>query len=179
LLVKGQENGVSYVEPAHDFLVRGWDRLQDWIRGEQENLSLQQRLTVAAMEWQGQKEKESDQSIGVQGKVEPVINWVDRGLFTVENLVNQVPLKLGNIVRRSQNQQGQTKEKSVQFLWDSNPYLKVLDQELESDQHWLNAVETEFVKESVLQKRRGVSWRWVRPLVDKRWYNQVSTGNPY
>jgi hypothetical protein len=20
---------------------------------------------------------------------------------------------------------------------------------------------------------------WVRPLVDKRWYNQVSTGNPY
>lgn len=51
LLVKGQENGVSYVEPAHDFLVKGWDKLQDWIRGEQENLSLQRRLTPAAVEW--------------------------------------------------------------------------------------------------------------------------------
>jgi hypothetical protein len=25
----------------------------------------------------------------------------------------------------------------------------------------------------------GVNFTWVRPLVDKRWYNQVSTGNPY
>lgn len=155
LLVKGQENGVPYVEPAHDFLVRGWDRLQDWIRGEQENLSLQQRLTIAAVEWQGQKNSEINHS-----KVEPVINWMDQSLFTVENLLNQVSLKLVSIVKRSQNQQGQTKEKSVQFLWDSNPYLKVLDQKLESDQHWLNKVETEFVKESILQKRRGVSWRW-------------------
>ncbi|HEY9833849.1 MAG TPA: caspase family protein [Stenomitos sp.] len=51
LLVKGQETGKSYVEPAHDFLVRGWDKLQGWIKEEQGNLTLQQRLTPAASDW--------------------------------------------------------------------------------------------------------------------------------
>lgn len=51
LLVKGQETGESYVEPAHDFLVRGWDKLQGWIKEEQGNLTLQQRLTPAASDW--------------------------------------------------------------------------------------------------------------------------------
>jgi hypothetical protein len=48
LLVKGQETGVPYVEPAHDFLVRGWDKLQEWIKQSQGDLALQQRLTPAA-----------------------------------------------------------------------------------------------------------------------------------
>lgn len=51
LLVKGQETGEPYVEPAHDFLVRGWDKLQSWIKQEQEDLALQQRLTPAANDW--------------------------------------------------------------------------------------------------------------------------------
>ena len=51
LLVKGQETGEPYVEPAHDFLVRGWDKLQKWIKEEQEDLALQQRLTPAANDW--------------------------------------------------------------------------------------------------------------------------------
>jgi WD40 repeat protein len=51
LLVKGQETGEPYVEPAHDFLVRGWDKLQVWIKEEQENLALLQRLTPAAVDW--------------------------------------------------------------------------------------------------------------------------------
>lgn len=52
LLVKGQlETGEPYVEPAHDFLVRGWKKLQDWINEEQGNLDLQQRLTPQANDW--------------------------------------------------------------------------------------------------------------------------------
>jgi WD40 repeat protein len=51
LLVKGQETGEPYVEPAHDFLVRGWDNLQKWIKEEQEDLALQQRLTPPANDW--------------------------------------------------------------------------------------------------------------------------------
>ena len=52
LLVKGQlENGEPYVEPAHDFLVRGWDTLQNWINAERETLALQQRLTAQASDW--------------------------------------------------------------------------------------------------------------------------------
>jgi WD40 repeat protein len=55
LLVKGQEVGEPYVEPAHDFLVRGWDKLQNWIGEEQGNLALQQRLTPAAIDWEQNK----------------------------------------------------------------------------------------------------------------------------
>ena len=53
LLVKGQDKGDPYVEPAHDFLVRSWNKLQDWIREEQENLALQRLLTSAAEAWEG------------------------------------------------------------------------------------------------------------------------------
>ncbi|MBD2694911.1 caspase family protein [Anabaena catenula] len=54
LLVKGQlETGEPYVEAAHDFLVRGWGTLQDWIEEEKakETLELQQRLTAQANDW--------------------------------------------------------------------------------------------------------------------------------
>lgn len=52
LLVKGQDSeGNCYVEPAHDALVRGWQKLLVWKQQEQESLILQRRLTPAAMEW--------------------------------------------------------------------------------------------------------------------------------
>ena len=52
LLVKGQDSeGNSYVEPAHDALVRGWQKLLVWKQQEQESLILQRRLTPAALEW--------------------------------------------------------------------------------------------------------------------------------
>jgi len=52
LIVGGQETGGEpYVEPAHDALVRGWKKLQEWKEQEQGNLALQQRLTPAANDW--------------------------------------------------------------------------------------------------------------------------------
>jgi WD40 repeat protein len=54
LLVKGQlETGEPYVEAAHDFLVRGWGKLQNWIDEEKakETLELKQRLTAQANDW--------------------------------------------------------------------------------------------------------------------------------
>jgi WD40 repeat protein len=54
LLVKGQlETGEPCVEPAHDFLVRGWGILQDWINQEKakETLELRYRLTAQTNDW--------------------------------------------------------------------------------------------------------------------------------
>ncbi|MGK7896324.1 MAG: caspase family protein [Xenococcus sp. (in: cyanobacteria)] len=51
LVVKGQGTEEAYVEPAHDYLVRGWNRLQDWIKEDREDLTLQQRLTPDANYW--------------------------------------------------------------------------------------------------------------------------------
>lgn len=56
LLVKGQDaEGNSYVEPAHDALVRGWKKLLAWTQSEEEHLVLQRRLTPAAVEWNSQQ----------------------------------------------------------------------------------------------------------------------------
>jgi WD40 repeat protein len=56
LLVKGQDTDKhEYVEPAHDVLVRGWNKLRTWKQEEQENLILQRRLTPAALEWKSQQ----------------------------------------------------------------------------------------------------------------------------
>ena len=56
LVVKGKETGEPYVEPAHDYLVRGWDKLQQWIKQEQQSLPLQRRLTPAALEWKSKQQ---------------------------------------------------------------------------------------------------------------------------
>ncbi len=56
LLVKGEDaEGNSYVEPAHDALVRGWQKLLNWVK-EEKNLRLQRRLTPAALEWKSQQQ---------------------------------------------------------------------------------------------------------------------------
>ncbi|MBW4591662.1 MAG: caspase family protein [Brasilonema angustatum HA4187-MV1] len=58
LLISGTDaEDKSYVEPAHDALVRGWQRLQNWIKQEK-NLRLQRRLTPAAVEWKSKQQKD-------------------------------------------------------------------------------------------------------------------------
>ncbi|MEG4854299.1 caspase family protein [Microcoleus sp. B5-D4] len=161
LLVKGQDaEGNPYVEPAHDALVRGWERLLKWKQEEQESLLLQRRLTPAAREWNSLKNKDKEQPKGILDRADPVLDWLDGRLLTIENLVNKIPAQFARLLRRAQNQQAQSREKPVQFLWNANPYLDVLDKELKSDDNWLNHVEAEFVQESVLQKRQNSSWRW-------------------
>lgn len=57
LLVKGEDaEGNSYVEPAHDALVRGWQKLLNWVK-EEKNLRLQRRLTPAALEWNDRQQQ--------------------------------------------------------------------------------------------------------------------------
>ncbi|HEY9643556.1 MAG TPA: WD40 repeat domain-containing protein, partial [Coleofasciculaceae cyanobacterium] len=57
LLVRGNDRGISYVEPAHDALIQGWQKLRKWIQAEGENLTLQRQLTSAAIEWQQKQQR--------------------------------------------------------------------------------------------------------------------------
>jgi WD40 repeat protein len=106
LLVTGEDaEGNNYVEPAHDALVRGWQKLLTWVK-EEKNLRLQRRLTPSALEWNNQSQ--------------------------------------------------------VKFLWNTNPYLHVLDQEIlkSPDNNWLNQVEANFVRESIKLRRKKSITRW-------------------
>ena len=59
LVVQGQEGEEEpYVEPAHDALVRGWDKLLRWKNEEQVSLVLQRELTPQARNWQVEREAE-------------------------------------------------------------------------------------------------------------------------
>jgi hypothetical protein len=98
LLVIGLDiEGNPYVEPAHDALIRGWQRLLSWIQENREVLQLQRRLTPVALEWKATQD--------------------------------------------------------ARFLWNNSPYLDLLKQVLNSNDNWLNQVETEFVQCSLRKKR--------------------------
>lgn len=52
LIVKGREpDGAAYIEPAHDALIRGWNRLLQWTQDEHEQLTLRPLVTSAANNW--------------------------------------------------------------------------------------------------------------------------------
>ncbi|OUL28572.1 hypothetical protein [Nostoc sp. 106C] len=159
LIVEGSNSeGEPYVEPAHDALVMGWDKLLAWKKEEEENIILQRRLTPAAKEWETVTNKLPP--LGWQTKTDNVIDWLDRILYVPEKLFNKVNVGLTRKWQQRQNQQKTLRDKPIQFLWNSNPYLDVLNQVLQANNNWFNQIEAEFVQESVLQKRRNLSWRW-------------------
>ena len=102
LIVEGTNpQGEPYVEPAHDALVRGWDKLQQWKTQEQANLLLQRELTPDANKWAANKK----QAVGI--------------------------------------------------LWDNDPRLPLVEQVFDSDNSWLNFLESEFVERSRQQRRKN------------------------
>jgi Caspase domain len=187
LLVKGEDaESNCYVEPAHDALVRGWQRLLEWKQEEEESLLLQRRLTPAAQEWKNLNSQK--RRLGFPA-TENVIDWLDRQLYTVENFCTAQWVRLWRRTRNRQQIVGglvmsevvgvgdslplgtasalaevasplENREHPRQFLWDANPYLTVLEQEFNANDSWLSQVEAEFVRQSVWQKRRNKSWRW-------------------
>ena len=152
LLVKGQDTeGRPYVEPAHDALVRGWQKLLIWKQEEEESLILQRRLTPIAEEWKNLEYKKPRSGLGT--KIEPVINWLDVRLYHVENLFYLINDQFIRVVRRISKKQNRLIAKPEQFLWHANPYLNVLKEKLNSSNYWFNQIETEFVQRSLKRKR--------------------------
>ncbi|MGD1897823.1 MAG: caspase family protein [Phormidesmis sp.] len=170
LLVEGKTpDGQPYVEPAHDALVLGWQKLLRWKQAEEARLILQRRLAPAAEEWRSLRSQAT-----VQAKAEPVINAIDRTFYAVEHRLNQLGRyfweRLRQRVERYFGQPGGSDEhpaltpraetSSRQFLWSTSPYLDIFKEELAAEDNSLNQLERTFVRESVLLKRRTASWRW-------------------
>ncbi len=158
LLVKGEDaRGNCYVEPAHDALVRGWERLLRWKQEEEESLILQRRLTPNAVDWQSIRSKK--QQSDFQAKAEATIDWFDDKLYPIES----INIRLTQL-RQKLDKQKTSSEKPLQFLWNDNPYLDILNQTLNSKDNWLNQVEAEFVRRSIKRRRRNTQKRWLIAL---------------
>jgi WD40 repeat protein len=63
LIVGGKSEGEAYVEPAHDALVRAWDRLLIWRTEGEDYLPLQRRLTQAADDWEAAAAEKAKQDL--------------------------------------------------------------------------------------------------------------------
>lgn len=157
LIVEGQNAEMQpYVEPAHDALVRGWQKLLEWRQEEEESLLLQRRLTPVAEEWKTLELRQKRS--GFQTKTEPLTNWLDIRLYGVENFFSMTKSQLLKVMRRMSEQKKLLLGKPEVFLWNNNPYLNVLQDKLNSKDYWLNQIEAEFVKRS-LRRKRTVSRR--------------------
>ena len=85
LLVKGRDlENQEYVEPAHDVLVRGWQKLLNWKQQEQGTLILQRRLTPAALEWKSQQQAK------FLWNADPRLDLLKQVLDSSDNWFNQV-----------------------------------------------------------------------------------------
>lgn len=106
LVVRGQDSGGSepYVEPAHDALVRGWDKLLLWKNQEQEGLALQRRLSPAAKEWSKQKNKR--QAIGLLWNENPRLGLLKEVMASDQSWLNQTEAAFvdTSVKRKRQNQ---------------------------------------------------------------------------
>src|SRR5208337_4574169 len=54
LVVRGREEaGRKYIEPAHDVLVKGWEKLRQWSKDGFEEIQLRDQLNPAVLDWEG------------------------------------------------------------------------------------------------------------------------------
>ncbi|MBD2186114.1 caspase family protein [Planktothrix sp. FACHB-1355] len=149
LLVKGQlETGEPYVEPAHDFLVRSWDQLQEWIKDEQEALALQQRLTIAVNDWYNKSQQETEQQ-----NLRNV--WRHAETFVIRK-VQDWELHRERRKQKQSNSSKRSGERSIQYLWDDDPRLDQLKQ-IFIKNNWFNQNEDSFVRESLIERQRNTS----------------------
>ncbi|WP_019507294.1 caspase family protein [Pleurocapsa sp. PCC 7319] len=94
LLVEGQDTeGNSYVEPAHDALVRGWSKLLVWKQQEEESLLLLRRLTPIAKEWKNLEDGEQpsgNKPVDYLWHGNPYLNVLKEKLETSKYWFNQI-----------------------------------------------------------------------------------------
>ncbi|MEL7357351.1 MAG: caspase family protein [Cyanobacteria bacterium J06560_6] len=95
LIVRGQagdEGGAfeAYVEPAHDALVRGWDKLLRWKNEEQEGIALQRRLSPVAKEWYERSGKKASKTArGLLWNDNPRLGLLKEVAASKENWLNR------------------------------------------------------------------------------------------
>ncbi|MEO0518849.1 MAG: caspase family protein [Cyanobacteria bacterium P01_A01_bin.116] len=119
-------NDEVYLEPAHDALVRGWDKLLIWKSEAEEKLLLQRRVTQAAKEWEDARKDEWKQKTK-ESHPQPQMRW---------KLQRKPP------------------QKANTFLWNASPYLNVLTEMLQARNHGFNRVETAFIQQSLRLKQQ-------------------------
>ena len=137
LLVRGTAEAIDsepseqYVEPVHDALVRGWDKLIVWTREAADNLSLQRHLTQAAVAWEHAADANKNRLLWDQ---DPRLRQLE-ALLWPESEQSGEPGGLSGLGRRLQQALSPRSDTPLNTAW-------------------LNRVEIEFVQASVRRRMR-------------------------
>jgi WD40 repeat protein len=109
LLVSGQDiEGNSYVEPAHDVLVRGWQKLLTWKDQELGSLLLQRELTPTANKWTTQRRDK--QAVGLLWNNDPRLPLVKQISESDKSWLNSIELEF---VQRSIHRRRNNRHRTV------------------------------------------------------------------
>jgi WD40 repeat protein len=129
LIVEGKEfDDQSYIEPAHDELVRGWDRLRDWTRESLDNLQLRQVLSPSVRDWCADRE-------GDPGKL-----WNTNPRLALLATELGLPVNWGTYLK------SRIRALLAQGVAESKPRAT-----------WLNLDESRFVTQSLARRHRTTS----------------------
>ena len=134
----------EYAEPAHDALVRAWDKLSIWRKEEEEILVLQRRLTQAANDWGNVHEERERRGL----------LWdTDPRLPQVEEILSSPSFQALKKEKEHATSPSGISQQLKTFLPRCYTILRP-SAELPLSLNWLNQRETEFIHHSIIQKRK-------------------------
>ena len=136
----------TYVEPAHDALVRAWDKLLNWREKEEETLVLQRRLTPEANEWK--REQDEKKRKGLLWDDDPRLPLLEKILSGEDSAPPQYKQKRFKTIFSLQHLIAQSLRKLYNILW---PWI-----EIPTHLTWLNNAETSFIQASIKQRRKNL-----------------------
>lgn len=121
------DEGQSYVEPAHDVLVRGWQRLTEWKQQNLANVLLQRDLTPVSIQWKSSTDKKKTRGL----------LWHDD-----PRLPLAMQLLCGKLYKDSWSN-------FLKWMWGDRLW------KTECNDFWLNSAESAFVQDSFNQRLKN------------------------
>ena len=130
LIVEGSNSeGETYIEPAHDVLVQGWNKLLEWKNQQQETLTLQRRLTPAANNWE-----QNHRVTGFLWNNDPRLPQLEQVVKSEDSWLNQIETKFIRRSIRNREEQDINEKKQIinlfsrasQAFFASNQLLEAL-----------------------------------------------------
>lgn len=145
LLVSGKSGEGRYVEPAHDAIVRGWEKIPEWLN---ETVEIQPELTI--------KEKILSNIAGWKNKAR------ERRSVSETQLAFNLGLQRDLTSAAERWKAFRDTPERYKYLWTRDPRLlqaKQVRNAETSEDNWLSKLETVFVENS-LRRRKALSRRW-------------------
>lgn len=165
--------GNAYIEPAHDALILNWSKINFWLNERQDMVkpkpqfpllpALKATLKLTTPASQKIPEVASDLSskpASLQSEDLLKVNLeLQRELTISANKWESASKDESEVKSQTKKNGGEQPKKAVDWLWDDDPRLPIIERIYRSTDTWLNKIEAEFVDRSIRQNHENNSLR--------------------